>query len=116
MTRMIYLSMLAFAIAAPAVAQSPAARVGDSTNHGGTIIGPGVATVQIEGETAAVKDDQTTCPLFDGTVPHIGGPIISGSATVLIGGKPAARVGDINAENGSSATIVTGALTVNIGP
>ena len=116
MKRMILCLLLAFAVAAPTLAQSPAARVGDSTNHGGTITGPGEPTVQIEGQVAAVKDDQTTCPLFNGPVPHIRGPIVSGSATVFIGGKPAARVGDVNAENGSSATIATGASTVNIGP
>jgi uncharacterized Zn-binding protein involved in type VI secretion len=35
--------------------------------------------------------------------------------TVLIGGRPAARVGDANAESGSSATIASGAATVLIG-
>jgi uncharacterized Zn-binding protein involved in type VI secretion len=49
-------------------------------------------------------------------VPHIGGPIVTGSATVLIGGKHAARVGSVNAENGASATIVSGAPTVVIAP
>jgi hypothetical protein len=29
---------------------------------------------------------------------------------------PAARVGDVNVENGSSATIITGAFSVLIGP
>jgi uncharacterized Zn-binding protein involved in type VI secretion len=33
-----------------------------------------------------------------------------------IGGRPAARVGDSNVENGPPATIITGALTVLIGP
>jgi len=49
-------------------------------------------------------------------VPHVGGPILTGSATVMIGGRPAARVGDSNVENGPPATIITGALTVLIGP
>ena len=29
-----------------------------------------------------------------GPVPHVGGPVLSGAATVLIGFQPAARVGD----------------------
>ena len=114
--RMIPCLLLALVVAAPALAQSPAARIGDSTNHGGTVTGPGVPSVQIEGQAAAVVGDQTTCPLFNGTVPHVGGPIVTGSATVFIEGKRAARVGDSNTENGSSATIATGAATVNIGP
>jgi uncharacterized Zn-binding protein involved in type VI secretion len=120
MKRMITSLLLAFVTAAPALAQGPAARVGDATNHGGSITGPGVASVLIGGRPAAVLGDQTTCPLFNGVppnqVPHVGGPIVTGSTTVLIGGKPAARVGDVNAENGSSATIVSGAATVIIGP
>lgn len=84
-----------------------------------------------------------TCPMVTGLVPHVGGPILppgtptvligglpaatvgdmlvcaggpdtitKGSATVLIGGKPAARMGDITAHGG---VIVLGCLTVNIG-
>ena len=37
-----------------------------------------------------------TCPLSDGPKPHVGGPILPpGAPTVLIGGMPAARVGDM---------------------
>jgi uncharacterized Zn-binding protein involved in type VI secretion len=101
MKRMILCLLLAFAVAAPALAQSPAARVGDMTNHGGSITGPGVPTVRIRAKTAAVLGDQTTCPLSSGEapnlVPHVGGPIVSASATVFIGGKPAARRGRLAA-------------------
>jgi uncharacterized Zn-binding protein involved in type VI secretion len=118
MKRMILL--LAFVLASPVLAQSPAARVGGLTNHGGSITGPGVPTVLIGGLPAAVLGDQTTCPLFNDVppdpIPHVGGPIVTASGTVFIGGKRAARVGDVNAENGSSATIVSGAATVVIGP
>jgi uncharacterized Zn-binding protein involved in type VI secretion len=110
------LCLLFLAAAASVRAQAPAARVTDQTSHGGQIIGPGVPTVLIAGLPAAVVNDQTVCPLVDGTVPHVGGPIVIGSATVLIGGRPAARVGDVNVENGPSATIITGAFTVLIGP
>ena len=110
------LCLLAFTAAVSAQAQTPAARVTDQTSHGGQIIGPGVATVLIAGLPAAVVNDQTVCPLVDGMVPHVGGPIVTGSATVMIGGRPAARVGDVNVENGPSATIITGAFSVLIGP
>jgi uncharacterized Zn-binding protein involved in type VI secretion len=109
------LLVLIVAVAAPARAQTPAARVGDPTTHGGTIVGPGVPSVLIEGQAAAVVGDQTTCPLSNGVTPHVGGPLVTASATVFIGGKRAARVGDANVENGSSATISTGASTVVIG-
>ncbi len=72
----------------------PAARVADTTNHGGTITGPGEATVLIGGMPAAVAGDMHTCVL----PPNVHQPTVSpfpmGSTTVLIGGKPAVRVGD----------------------
>ncbi|HHO76977.1 MAG TPA: type VI secretion protein [Deltaproteobacteria bacterium] len=92
---------------------------------------------------AARLTDMHTCPMVTGVVPHVGGPIvgpgcptviigglpaavmgdqavcagppdsiIKGSATVLIGGKPAARMGDQTAHGG---TIVLGCPTVMIG-
>jgi uncharacterized Zn-binding protein involved in type VI secretion len=103
--------------------RGPTALDGSRNNYGsygGQVIGPGVPTVLITGLPAAVVSDQTTCPLSSGTppneVPHVGGPILTGSATVMIGGRPAARVGDSNVENGPPATIITGAFTVLIGP
>ncbi len=72
-----------------------AARVTDVTTHGGTIIGPGVATVMIGGLPAAIATDNHTCVL----PPNVHQPTVSpfpmGSATVLIGGMPALRVGDV---------------------
>ena len=103
-------------VASPALAQSPAARVGDMTDHGGSIIGPGVPSVRIEGQSAAVLGDQTTCPVvLPGPIPHVGGPLMTASTTVFIGGKRAARAGDINLETVGSAAIVGGASTVIIG-
>jgi uncharacterized Zn-binding protein involved in type VI secretion len=110
------LCFFALAAAVSAQAQTAAARVTDQTTHGGQIIGPGVPSVLIAGLPAAVANDLVVCPLVSGTVPHVGGPILIGSATVRIGGRPAARVGDLIFETGASATILTGALTVNIGP
>ncbi len=92
---------------------------------------------------AARLTDMHVCPMVSGTVPHIGGPIVSpcvptvmvsflpasvvgdqcvcigppdvvvkGSATVIIGGRPAARIGDQTAHGG---VITTGSPTVIIG-
>lgn len=96
----------------------PAARIGDMhtcpmvtpgvppvPHVGGPITGPGVPTVLICNVPAAVMGDMCTC---------VGPPdsIILGSATVLIGGKPAARMGDTTSHGG---IIVLGAPTVLIG-
>ena len=43
---------------------------------------------------AARIGDLHTCPMVTGVVPHVGGPILMGAPTVLIGGLPAARMGD----------------------
>ena len=62
---------------------------------------------------AARVGDPHICPMFTGFVPHVGGPIIGpGCATVLIGGMPAVRMGDVTAHGGS---IVMGFPTVLIG-
>ncbi|MBL4703145.1 MAG: PAAR domain-containing protein [Flavobacteriales bacterium] len=90
-----------------------AARVGDSSNHGGVISGPGEATVLIGGMPASVLGDTHTCTLFyPGPSPHGPTPIPAGSTTVLIGGKPAIRVGDTCACGASAAV---GEPTVLIG-
>jgi len=49
-------------------------------------------------------------------IPHVGGPILpAGEPTVLIGGLPAARVGDMATCVGPPDSIVVGAFTVLIG-
>ncbi|MCG9972586.1 PAAR domain-containing protein [Christiangramia crocea] len=68
------------------------------------------------GKPAARISDMHTCPLFNGPVPHVGGPILPpGSPTVLIGGVPAARVGDMAVCTGPPDSIITGSSTVFIG-
>ncbi len=92
----------------------PAARMGDSTAHGGVIV-LGCATVLIGGMPAARMGDMHACPLVNPPAsPHVGGPITLGSATVLIGGLPAARLGDMATCAGPPDTIVTGCMTVLI--
>ena len=72
---------------------------------GGPIVAPCVPTVLICSLPAAVVGDSCTC---------VGPPdtIVKGSATVLIGGRPSARIGDTTAHGGN---IVTGCPTVIIG-
>jgi uncharacterized Zn-binding protein involved in type VI secretion len=56
------------------------------------------------------------CPMITVLVPHVGGPIVGpGCPTVLIGGLPAARVGDMAVCVGPPDVIVLGAFTVLIG-
>jgi uncharacterized Zn-binding protein involved in type VI secretion len=89
----------------------PAARVGDSTSHPGVITGPGVGTVLIGGQPAAVVGDVHACS-FPPPAVHPPTAMVQGSATVLIGGRPAVRIGDVA---GCGAQVVLGAPTVEIG-
>lgn len=55
------------------------------------------------------------CPMVTGTVPHVGGPVLPpGAPTVLIGGMPAACVGDMLTCTGPPDTIAAGSSTVMI--
>ncbi|HEX3999064.1 MAG TPA: PAAR domain-containing protein [Pirellulales bacterium] len=93
----------------------PAARVTDMhvcpafngpvPHVGGPLLPPGVPTVLIGNLPAAIMSNKAVC---------VGPPdtVIKGSATVMIGGKPAARMGDSCAHGG---TIVLGLPTVMIG-
>ena len=90
----------------------PAARLGDPTSHPGTVVGPGVPTVQIAGMPAAVIGDLHSCAMPPTAGPHPPSPFPRGSATVLIGGRSALRLGDVS---GCGASIVSGAFTVVIG-
>lgn len=65
---------------------------------------------------AARVGDMHTCPMVTGTVPHVGGPVMPpGCVTVLIGGMPAACVGDMLTCTGPPDTIAMGSTTVLIG-
>ena len=56
------------------------------------------------------------CPMFSGPIPHVGGPILPpGVSTVLIGGLPAATVGDMAVCTGPPDSITVGSATVKIG-
>lgn len=90
----------------------PAARVGDPTGHPGLVTGPGVATVMIGKQPAAVQGDMHTCSMPPLAGPHPPSPFSVGSLTVRISGRGALRVGDVS---GCGAPITAGDFTVVIG-
>jgi uncharacterized Zn-binding protein involved in type VI secretion len=53
--------------------------------------------------------------MVTGLVPHVGGPVVVGMPQVLIGGQPAARVGDMATCVGPPDVIAIGSFTVMIG-
>ena len=66
---------------------------------------------------AARLGDVHACPMLNpDESPHVGGPIVGpGCPTVLIGGMPAACVGDIVTCAGPPDAIVMGSFTVMFG-
>jgi uncharacterized Zn-binding protein involved in type VI secretion len=67
---------------------------------------------------AARITDMHVCPMLTPglpPIPHVGGPVTMGCPTVLIGGLPAARVGDITTCVGPPDPIAMGSATVIIG-
>ncbi len=64
---------------------------------------------------AARVADMHVCPMVDVLKPHVGGPILPpGGITVLIGGMPAARMGDMAACVGPPVVILLGSFKVLI--
>lgn len=94
----------------------PAARLGDQTSHGTPLTGTASPNVFIGGKPAwrAISDFHS-CPLTSGPVPHVGGPVVKGSTTVLINNFPATRMGDSVVESGPPNSIVAGCPSVLIG-
>lgn len=69
---------------------------------------------------AARLTDFHQCPMqtpaVPSPIPHVGGPVVGpGQPNVLIGGLPAARVGDMLVCVGPPDSIVKGSATVMIG-
>ncbi|MEN6521096.1 MAG: PAAR domain-containing protein [Armatimonadota bacterium] len=83
------------------------ARLGDRTDHGGTIISGSLRTL-INGIPAARKGDLHSCPIPG----HGVTPIVTGSANVTIEGQPAARTGDITE---CGAVIISGSPDTEVG-
>ena len=68
------------------------------------------------GQPAARMTDPHVCPMVTVLVPHVGGPILPPCwPTVLIGGLPAARIGDMATCVGPPDVIAMGSFTVLIG-
>lgn len=91
----------------PAVARISDAHVcplttGTVLHVGGPVAGPGVPTVLVGDQPAAVSGDSCVC---------VGPPdaIVGGSVSVLVGDKPLARQGDLTAHGGQ---ITSGCPTV----
>lgn len=94
----------------------PAARMGDMTAHGGSIV-LGLPTVLVGKKPVSRVTDMHVCPMVTGIVPHVGGPILPpGGVTVLVGGLPCARMGDMATCVGPVDSIVLGEFTVLVGP
>ena len=72
-----------------------AVRVGDVTNHGGMVTGPGAATVLIGGKPAAVAGDLHVCSLPPVAHQPTVSPFPMGSPTVLVAGRPLLRTTDV---------------------
>lgn len=71
----------------------------------------------MSGKLIATVGDTHTCPMVTGTVPHVGGTIISGYAKMLVNNRPVARMGDkvICTGCGMIATIIKGDANVLVG-
>ncbi|MEW4489229.1 PAAR domain-containing protein [Thalassoglobus sp. JC818] len=68
------------------------------------------------GQPAARVTDMHVCPMVTGVVPHVGGPILPpGGLPCLIGGIPAARMGDMATCVGPPDVIIKGSVTCLIG-
>ena len=69
------------------------------------------------GKPAARIGDNHICPMSDGPKPHVGGPIVGpGVPNVIIGGMPAAVMGDMcTCVSPAPDTIVLGSVGVFIG-
>lgn len=64
---------------------------------------------------AARISDMHTCPMVTGVVPHVGGPVVTGEPTVMVGFLPAARIGDTCVCVGPPDSIAMGSSSVVIG-
>lgn len=68
------------------------------------------------GQPAARLGDMHVCQMITALTPHVGGLVIGpGCPTVLVGGLPAACVGDMVACTGPPDTIVMGSATILLG-
>jgi len=83
-----------------------AARVGDTTGHGGALVSGSGDVNTNNCSAAAVGMSVAPCPF------HGAAPVVTGSGSVFINGCNAARMGDIT---GCGAPVVSGSGDVFIG-
>ena len=84
---------------------------------GFTLVCAYLAPAPLDSAPASRVGDFQACPLIcsPSGVPHVGGPILSGSPNVIICGMPAARVGDpAHCNCGGNPAIASGSATVLI--
>lgn len=67
------------------------------------------------GMPAARIGDNHVCPMVTVLVPHVGGPLALGQPTVLVGGMPQSRVGDMCVCVGPPDAVAMGSPTVLVG-
>lgn len=59
--------------------------------------------------------DEHLCYMFEGVKPHKGGPILTGTLSVMIGGRPVATVGSTCLCVGLPDTVTAGSTSVFAG-
>lgn len=95
----------------------PAARILDTTAHGGAI-SVGTPLVLIGNKPAARIGDMHTCPMVTPAVvpvPHVGGPVLLGAFNVLVAGPPQARQSDLCLCVGPPDLVALGHVTTLVG-
>lgn len=110
--------ILSLGVAAGAGAQQPIATMSSPTNHGGQVL---LGSVNVFAGSASVArvGDLVVCQLqcAGSQQPHGGGTITTGSASVLVNGRPVARSGtSMVQESCDTSTISGGVATVLVGP
>jgi uncharacterized Zn-binding protein involved in type VI secretion len=92
----------------------PATRLGDLTQHGGTV-SLGQPTILVGKMPASTLGDMHVCPMVTPGVPpipHVGGPVSLGSTGVMVGKKPGARISDMAVCVGPPSMNALGCFTV----
>lgn len=92
----------------------PGANITTTTTHGGIVVA-GAPTVLLENKPASRIGDMHTCPMSDGPKPHVGGPILLGSFTVLTCSVPQSYQGMPAICVGPPDSLLVGATTVHVG-
>ena len=103
------------------IAKASAAATAAAATPAGPAAQANLAKTAVEGVAklaslmASMPGDLHACPIVKVVIPDGPGIVINGSATVLINGLPAARMGDTIQEATSVSTIAIGAPNVLIG-